>query len=197
MGFLTLPIGLNHKKAGGGGGGGGTTLTYVSDGDTNGAMYYLGTDGYSVSFTNPYGVDYTFTVIGSLGVSGTGTSGYELITDRGAESSRTISFFSSTSATNGFRIDFLVPSFIKYNRVSILARTNGGSSSTFNIFASTDGTNWVSIGTIPVNDNGGIFAWRHAIITNTNFYQYFKIEMPVNSAFTSLGEIEFYGEIAI
>lgn len=178
-----------------------TVFTYVSDGDTNGIFYWLGTQGLTVSWANP------------------DTGGFiDMVTstpDAGANPNllvdRTSNNFNTTSVANSFiGFDLGSGESLKVSGYSLRNRAGfstesirnwklqGTNSVSANSEAGFNAATWTDLDTRVANATLASAAqWGFFTVTPTTFYRYLRIlQNGLNSSSTNhlcLGEFEFYG----
>lgn len=166
------------------------TLTYASDGDTNGLIYYLGTNLLNTSFsvTN---VTNNATV---TAVSTYGTDYPSCAVDRNTTGGARSLWMSTTAAVgNWWKIDLGATHAIQLNKVTVLTPVSStvGYIYGIKIQGSNDNSTWTDLtadsGTLASN------AWTGFTITNTTYWRYIRYYGTSKNAALILKEIDFYG----
>lgn len=168
--------------------------TYVSPGDTNGIIYYLGATKYDASFVNPH-------------IRGDITATASSIQDAGRTPDK--AFIRSNSGTNGcwhgqstntgwLRIQFngkraRVNSFELWSSSSHALSSFMGDNCLFQ--ASNDGINWITLLTFFPNVAASARYYSGDFINNER-YSYYRFYSPRNG-FHVIGDVELYGGIEI
>lgn len=167
---------------------------YSSDGDANGAFYFLGTDQGQAGWVNPQtGGFITVTASGILA----GQGGLEVIVDRQASH-----FHTTNSAPAWIKAD-LQGCKLRLNTWSYRYRDNSTADSPVGLLleASNDNSTWVT-----VDSRTGltvvISGWLTFVVAGqTNYYRYFRLSViqPNSSgnAYLTIGEFEIYGRLKL
>ena len=172
----------------------GVKLNYVSSGDENGLIYYLGTNKKTTNFTNPV-TSGLISVFASSVFNSAGSP--ERITDRDPNTT-----FTSNDAGNSF-----VGVDLKNNSLVISAYTIRGNTGgrdnylrSWRLEASNDNQNWevLDLQTNNTTINESTFYYK-AIANQSTAYRYFRIiQTGGNSAsfnYLYVSELEFYGRL--
>lgn len=165
-------------------------LTYSSDGDTNGLIYYLGTNQLNTSFS-------VTNVTNNATVTAVSTSGADnpsCAVDRNTTGGARSIWQSTTAAIgNWWKIDLGANHSVQLNKVMVLAPVGGtyGLIYGIKIQGSNDNSAWTDLtansGTLPSN------AWFSFTITNTSYWRYVRCYGTSDASSLVLKEIEFYG----
>ncbi|MEH1853443.1 MAG: discoidin domain-containing protein [Nostoc sp.] len=172
----------------GGSGGSNVSLNYVSDGDTNGLFYYLGSSKKTTAWVNPSG--------GGVIISASSTESGVLssLTDRASSE-----WFSNINANNWVQFQ-LVSCKLQCSKYSIKTRANNVDyyPRNWQLQGSNDGTTWDVIDS-QVNNTAlnSVSQWLTLSVTSTTAYSYFRILQNGNDSsgtgYLCLGEVELYG----
>jgi hypothetical protein len=179
---------------GGGGGGGGalevvniessllTGLNYVSNGDTNGLMHYLGTNEGASAWTNP---------VSNGQVSLSGLANADRLTNRLIDNNE---LTVALNTTHHVVYDLGTARF-RANRFIYNAQINGGVLSA-TLSYSSNGVDWINaIADVQSTQTFGTSWVVSPLITLTPAARYWRISLTVPStSFASWTEIEMYGE---
>lgn len=168
-----------------------TTLTYASDGDTNGLFYYLGTNKNTTAFSNP-------TTAGIIAVTQSTYSSYgkpEWLTDRGGDSIHT-----NNEPNSWVAIDLKTNGTFKCNYYSVKARSeNNQNLRSFEFQGSNDFITWNVLDSKTNQTQISSDAWVSYPIPLTASYRYFRIlQTGLNqnsSNFLVINELEIYGNL--
>lgn len=168
------------------------TFTRVSAGDTNGLVYYLGTDGLTTSFVNPAATGkITATADNWLDIRNP-TKAF----DRANDGNSTIWHNNGTTASwMQFKLEngrsFMPTGFELW--ASDQHNFNLGSTAKFQ--GSNDGTTWEDIVTFVSPDGVGSRYFNNSFLTAT-FYVWFRFKSS-QVGYSGIGDIELYGELQI
>lgn len=181
---------LAGLSSGGTGTGTGNTVnkTFVSDADTNGVFYYIGTNKNTRTWVNPY----TANLIGifySSFLAGQGT--IQSLVDRQP------SYFHTGNEANPFiGFDLLANKSLILNYWSYRARSNSTLYIPERIIlsGSNDGVTYVVISdkSFSVGQNNWV---SFAVTGQTQAYRYFKFLYPTGANNFNAGEFEIYGQL--
>ena len=176
-------------------------LTYASNGDTNGVVYYLGTrDG--LPFVRPVPA-----TPNSTDIDGTrlrifcssvlsGHNSYHPV-DRGAS---TTPFGSNPVSGSWWAVDFKTRRLL-CNYLSVMTRADVNSERlmAFVLEGSDDASSWTTLLTVANTGFASAAEWKSWAVTPTVQYRYFRIrQTAANSQGTQhlvFGEVEFYGRL--
>jgi hypothetical protein len=182
-GFVFTPT-LNYVDPGG------ISLNYNSLGDTNGLLYYYGTDKNMAAFSNPQNkssLDY------KVIVSGNGT-GHSYLSDRVTAFGQNY----DNSTTNGYII-FQFPEAFSLSSYTIKSSQFAGYyPNSWTISGSNDGTNWTTIDTRTNSSTwDNLHQWRLFEGITSDSYAYLQFNCTASTAGTRflLDEFEFYGTL--
>lgn len=170
------------------------TFTYVSPGDTNGVIYYLGAIKYNESFVNP---NTRGEIIATASSSIDGNRQPPKAFDR--TNSATIGCWRATITSYGWLQINFIDKLFKCNRFELWATsshplsTHLGPDCKFQ--GSNDGSNWVDILTFYPNV-GSNERWNSGGFLNSEFYQYYRISSFINNYHT-IGDLEMYGDLLL
>jgi hypothetical protein len=179
-------------------------LNWVSDGDTNGLFYYLGTRD-QAGFVIPVPTTVGASVVGSrVSLTAlTAASGYSVghLVDRATTGAGQSDAFSSSNAAGQWvKLDMLDRTFAP--TVLSLRHFNeaGTALANFVVEGSSDNAAWTTLLTVAGAANPGAFAWRHWAITGAAAYRYLRVRSTgVTSSgdnFFDVAEMEWYGTLA-
>lgn len=167
----------------------GKTLNYVSDGDVNGLLYWLGTNEGVSAWVNPQSNS-------KIVVTSTTLSFGSMLNI----SDRTTTRIGTDNATNAFvQIEIVGAKKLNCNFYSIRTQiSNSEHLRSWRLEGSNDNLSWVVLDTQTNNTTlNSESAWVSLPATSTTHYKYFKvIQTALNSTgFSSLwlGELELYG----
>jgi hypothetical protein len=177
----------------------GIELTWQSNGDANGAMYYLGTLGLVTSFANPDAVRNAVLCSASAGFIDQRVP--NKMVDRSTNGTNGCWHSpSGFSAGNWIQIRLLNDKTLVLNRYTLQASTDHGWPSywsTFSFQASQDGTTW---DTIQASVNPGAVGssgfYNSGMINNIIPYSYFRWTSLVSLGYGVMGEVELYGTLS-
>lgn len=172
--------------------------TYASDGDSNGVIYFYGTQGLVTTFNNPQLLTPPMVVTAS-GVLGGTEDPLTALTDRA------IGHFYTTNVANSWiKIDLGVGRSLVLNQYSVRSRSSfaGDWPLQWKLEGSNDDTTWTSVHVFnPVSPAySGTDQWRSpAVAGQVTAYRYWKLtQTGANSGGTNylaIGEIELYGSL--
>lgn len=178
-------------------------LNYVSNGDTNGLFFNLGTNGGSTSFTNPATNGRVLVLASSIGM-GSPTS----LSDRSASD-----FYTNDIPGSWIAWDLGTNAAFQLTRYSYRTRSasNGNhprswkiqGTNTINAWdtAVINSSNWVDLDTrVNQTQVTGLNAWFNFVLPSTvDTYRYIRMlntgVTDTNQNFLCAGEIEFYGKL--
>lgn len=178
------------------------SLTYVSDGDINGVVYWLGTR--SGSFATPVpALGTTSTADGiELRLDASGIYGGQYQLAQAVNRALGDPFASSEGAGSWLRFDFKTRA-MKPTRYSLRTRGDAdvGQPRSWVLEASNDALAWTTLDTRTGQTTfAGLNTWFTFTCTASTFYRYLRLrQTAVNSASTNyfaLGEVEFYGDLS-
>lgn len=189
--MFTFPISLFNAPIVGG-----VNLTYVSNGDTNGLVYYLGTNNLTTTFSNPH--PSKLSISASSNLSG-GTSVPDIL-------SRLVggNLYYSANVVNESITVTLVNNTINLTHYSIRTRNdqNNNQLRSWKLQGSNNNSTYVDLD-IKTNNTTivGINTWHTFPIPSSTFYKYIKlINTGVDSSgsnfFLCIGGLEFYGQLS-
>lgn len=166
----------------------GILLEFASSGDTNGVVYYIGSDAKANTFSNPHPAKVTNSAL-------TVTQGsVTVLTNRAEEA-----FSTSSSGDNWIKLDLGPNRKLRVNKYTMRNRGEGGwHIRNWNLQGSNDDTNWTNID-VRVNDStitsGG--QWGAFNTSLSDKYRYLRIIMTGNNSSgnreLTICEYEFYG----
>lgn len=167
------------------------TLTYVSDGDTNGVLYYLGSSGKTSTWQNP--INKGVSITSSGGGSGSPTD----LADR-----QPTAFYVTAATNNWVRID--LPKSLKCSYYSLRNRNyNGNNIRNWKLQGCNAGSEWVDLDTQSNNVSiNGESQWLSLPVTNNqaSFTSFRILQTGHESSgddYLCLGEIELYGVLTL
>jgi hypothetical protein len=171
-------------------------LTYVSNGDTSGVFYYLGTAKLSRAFANP-------ATDGTIAISSNGVLGPAYAVSNLAGRDEAIGH--TNPASNAyFKFDLGALRKLIVSHYSIQGRgdSNGQFPRNWKLQGSNDGNSWTDINVQSSNSSIGLNTWfSQAISGQTVAYRYLMIlQTGVNSSgetYLVAKEVEFYGKLTI
>ena len=174
-------------------------LTWVSNGDTNGVLYYIGTNANTVAFTNPHPAKVTATE-NDPHVSGSYPASAAL--DRNPATMA----ITNPSAISWWQVDLGATRMLRPNRYSMKLRSDGAyhQPRDFKLRGSHDGAIWADLD-VRVNDAAinGTGVWGSWPVSGVNeFYRYLRVEITktndenIGTASLNIAEFEFYGDLA-
>lgn len=172
-----------------------TTFDYQFPGDTNGVIYYLGSEKGRTSFSNPHDKGY---------VIATSSTSIDVRTPDKAfdrdNNAYTSCWHSFTHSTIQWHKTEFVGRLFRCTRFTLwesaLHPFSIHQTTNMIIQGSNDNTTWTDLLTfIPVADGQG--RWDSGVFTNTTFYKYYRIYDGNRDfdSFAVLGDIEFYGQL--
>jgi hypothetical protein len=169
--------------------------TYVSDGDTNGVFFYLGTVHNTVSWINPV----TNGRVSFSNNSGALVSGsFPLLTDR-----TTGTVLGSNTVGSWIQVDLRTYE-LRCNRYSIRNITATTTNlRNWQFQGSKDAITWVTLDAQTNNTTISVAStWYNFNVNNVGFYRYFRIQSTGkdssgSSDYVALGELELYGKLRI
>ncbi|MEH1771702.1 hypothetical protein, partial [Nostoc sp.] len=177
-------------NSGGENGNNGITLTFTSNGDSEGLFYYLGTSGLTTTWSNPVAGS-SLIVTASTTEGGTVAS----LSDRIASE-----WYSNIAANNWVKYQITTGKLI-CNHYSIRSRSNNVDyyPRNWQLQGSNDGTNWAVLDEQVNNtDISSVSQWLSLPVTPTTAYSYFRLlQNGIDSSgvgYLCLGEVELYGE---
>lgn len=160
-----------------------TDLTgYVSDEDTNGILYYLGTDGNTTSYSNPQSTD-------KIAVSTNGTLTIPLnVSSRSASPSDF-----QTGEGKYIQIEIKEDKIVSPSLIQIEVDTQR----LLSVEASMNGIAWFPLVNRETSQDNG-YHWRSLTPTfNQGYYRYFRIiDKSTEEGTFKIRNIEFYGSLA-
>ena len=165
-------------------------LNWESNGDTNGILYYLGTNAKTENWVNPH---VSGKVICSISAGGNGNVG--TLADRTLQSNYT------PDVVNPWVGVDLKTTKLKLSRYTFRHDVNTGYyARSWRLDGSNDGGNWTTLDTQTNNTQiNAAGAWASIPVNITTPYQYFRITMTDRNTSTSYEfcccEFEFYGEV--
>jgi len=173
------------------------TLAYVSDGDTNGVFYWLGTNSGTEAWSNPNSVGRI--VISSSSPPSSGT--LDSLVDR-----QTSNFYIGGAAdfANFITFDLGTKNQLILNYYSVRAWTTGDNSNfprNWKIRGSSDNSTWTDLNTQANNTSLDTSnEWLSVPVGNiTTGYRYLQFLMTGATSsgqnYLTLGELEFYGTL--
>jgi len=166
----------------------GIALVFASSGDTNGVVYYIGTNGLQVGFSNPHPAKITNSALSVTQGSVT------ILTDRQEQA-----FSTSSSGDNWIKIDLGPTRTLAVNKYTLRNRGEGGwHIRNWNLQGSNDNTTWTNIDE-RTNDStissGG--AWGAFDTPLSGAFRYLRVIMTGNNSSgnreLTICEYEFYG----
>lgn len=167
---------------------GGLSFDYISDKDTNGLFYYLGTNENTTAFANPS--PSRVAVTQSSFYSATMTGSYTL--DR----NDTTFWQSDGGGTQWIRYELIGESFL-VNKINIKARDATHTLSTYfnplHLQYSNNGTDWVTLDTFTPSTT----LWNTLEVTSPVFATYYRLLSDGAANYKIVGDVEFYGTLAV
>lgn len=171
-------------------------LTYVSDGDTNGVCWWIGTNYGVEAWQNPHTA--TRVTVSQSSSAGSQYGFVERMVDRIANSVGT-----DNVSNSWIKIDLGAANKIKINYYSLKGRSDNANDNwlqTWKLQGSNDNTTWTDIDS-QTNNPVPPGNWKSLPVTNqTNSYRYVRILQTgltsTGENFLVLGEFEFYGVFA-
>ena len=155
------------------------TLTYVSDLDTNDLIYYIGTDKLTTGFIDP---NSDGSILLRHGFSAPYTS--NSISNLNSLTNRSLSQDYNTDPRGGYSLDLLTADLFRISLINIYS----DSTTTIEVFGSTDDISYSSIGT-----TGSVIpGWSQHAIPGVSFYRYYRFVLT--SGDNNLREIQLYGD---
>ena len=190
--MLTFPIGFFQQILKQIISGSQINLTYISNGDTNGLFYYLGTNKNTVAWSNPSGNKIT------IAASSIAAGSVGILTDRAPSE-----FYTASNANSWVEFN-IYPSQLKCSGYSLRNRSNADHYlRNWQLQGSIDdGVTW-SILDNQVNNTtlNTPSQWLYLPVTSSVSYSKFRIyETGLNSSNTyyiCLGEVELYGSVIV
>lgn len=168
-------------------------LTYVSDGDTNGVFYFLGTNYGVAGWVNPY----TATRLGISSLDNTGGDNKATIVDRAP------SQYSTGVSPNHIIFDLGVGNALIIDYYSYRYRDNETTfcPTAWTVEGSNDGLDWSHVVDTVTGETSALDKWvSRPIIGETLGYRYWRFQMTGNNnsgtTQASIGEFEIYGEFS-
>ncbi len=175
----TVPV------SGGSGNTGSATLTYVSDGDSNGVFYFIGSKFGSQAWANPQ-------TAGNISVTASNLAGGTVaaIVDRAVSDV----FDNNNLSGPWFVFDLGVGKSLIPNKASFRAWTGSGLfyDSPLDLQGSNDGGTWTALVTGQTTA-GTSNAWTSFTVTGSTAYRYFRLIRTGVTNYFSIGEFELYG----
>ena len=183
----SLLAGLSGDGSSAPGGGTGTNLAFVSNGDSNGLFYFIGTNSRSIAWVNPAG--------NSLTITASSIASGSLI----SLTNRQNSDFLTNSVANSW-VKFQVAGKLKCNYYSIRTRAANVDYYPRNwiLQGSNNGADWIDLN-IQVNNTtlSSVGQWLSLpVVTNVSYSSFRILQNGLNSSnshFFCLDEIELYG----
>lgn len=174
--------------------GDGTNFVFSSSGDTNGLFYYLGTNGYTTSFSNP-----------SLSTITASASSIQFLgTPADKVTDRTTDFCHTQSESNAWiKIDLGATRTFTPNYYSVRNRSDDSSNNLNDwiLQGSNNDSTWTDLNTQVGNIFGQGNWFSTAVVGVSTSYRYFRIlQQGINSSgglFLVLAELEIYGTLTI
>lgn len=170
----------------------GSVHNWVSNGDTNGVFYYLGTNYGTGNWANPSG-----TARLTVSTPNSGVSGLNLATDRD-----THTLVDIPDSGNRARVVFdLVNRRLLLNRYTIYRGSGlAGNASSWDIEGSNDNSNWSNLHTVTNATN--ITGYYNYTVTSSEVFRYIRFSManngnPEANNRLRLFELELYGTLVI
>jgi hypothetical protein len=180
--------------------GGTRNLTWVSDGDANGLIYYLGTLGGTFMTPVPEtgstvndGTDLKVSASSYMTYSGQNYAPY-----RAVNRATGVHFSNNGDGLGWYKFDFKTRTLVP-NRLSIRSRSDGTGNmlTNFVLEGSNDDSSWTTI--LSVSGAGFTAAdqWKSWLVSGTTTWRYLRIRMTApdsNGAnYMTMGEVELYG----
>lgn len=172
-------------------------LNWMSNGDTNGVIYYLGTLGLTTSFANPHTVRNMVlcsTNMTPLDAPRT----IDKIVDRGIDNLTQI-FHGSQDYPAGYYLQIqLLDTALTVKRYTLQSSANHALSAfwnNWNFRVSNDGVSWTTLHSGTPAGVGISQFYNSGAISNTNSYSYFRWELTSTAYYGVMGEIELYGTL--
>jgi hypothetical protein len=175
------------------------TFTYVSDGDTNGVLYFIGRNLGTTTWTNPFPAS---GMSGNVITSPFGTaikesfSGYLAgQTDPFGIADRAASHVHINATGHWVKYDFGPTGCLVVTKWNLQNRDNFDDGAT-NVICegSNDNTSWTSL-----NQNSSRSAtrnvWAGGTVSDTTGWRYVRIRKVVDTDYFTIGEIELYGTL--
>jgi hypothetical protein len=156
-------------------------FTYSSNGDTNGLIYWRGTNGYTVAFN-------LSNVINNFTVSATGT--YESNISSFAVDRNNNTHWISTINNYIWKIDMGVGKSLQANNVTVRAASSGDNLQPFYLEGSNNDLEWTILNTS--SSVVSMNSWINLFVSNATAWRYFRLRV-INRSYFYVGEIEFYG----
>lgn len=173
------------------------TLTYQSDGDTNGVCYWIGTNYGTEAWVNPHAAERV--VVSKSGASNADLNFVERMVDRIANDVGT-----NNQPNSWIKIDLGITNKLTINYYSLRGRTgqyNDNYPRNWKLQGSNDNSSWIDLDTqsnnIAISGQG---IWVSIPVSNQAVgYRYLQILQTgltsSDASFLSLGEFEFYGTL--
>ncbi|MBD2189860.1 hypothetical protein [Pseudanabaena mucicola] len=181
-------------------------LSYSSNGDTNGLVYWLGTDGLTTTFSNPQTSKIT-------GLQSSIFNGVNSLVSRLTDRNTSGEFHSNNEANAWFGFDLGATRRIRVDRYVLQSRSatndrhlrswvlEGTNTVSANTVSGFNAATWTAIHSQTNNGwatNVNVFA--NFAVSSVDSYRYLRVRQTgANSGsgdlFLTLGEIEFYGEL--
>lgn len=172
-----------------------TTLTYVSNGDTNGVFYYLGTDKNTVAFTNP-------AASGKVIITGSNPFPGRNANDLVGRNNTSYSSGGESGIGQTITIDLGINRKLALKTYTFSGRAdeNGYHLRSWNFRGSNDSSAWTILDTQVNNSTIGLNTYYNKTLASESIgFRYFQIITTGNdsSGFTALSgnEIELYGTL--
>lgn len=171
------------------------TLTYASNGDTNGVIYFMGTNFGFTTFSNPDGITLTLSSNGLHAVSGT----IDGLTDRAA--SHVVTNGTGGATAQYYQFDLGSSRSLVINHYTLKMRDNATTSlpSSWKLQCSDDGSSWTDIQTDSFAFSSINEIHDFAVAGQTLDHRYWRVQLVTDnsaSGFFCLGEVELYGSFS-
>jgi hypothetical protein len=160
-------------------------LTYVSPGDANGIIYYLGATKYEASFQNPH-------TRGEIIVTSSSGANPQLICDRQSVENSSFAWQSGSGSTQWLKLNF-INGTIRPNRVVVARNSYWGWTRTAGAIlqGSNDDVNWDSLS--PALTTPATGSYQSFLPTTETAYKYLRFYKTGVSDVFAMAEAEFYG----
>lgn len=166
-------------------------FTYVSDGDTNGVFYYLGTNAGADPWTNPHTAGFL-----TIAASNIGTGSLAQTVDRTNNDN-----WDAPQAGNWWQVDFGASRTLVVSAWSFQQRSITGNNPTqLTLAGSNDGTNFTTILGTQTISNTSANQWNSFTIAGqTTAYRYIRMTRTANDSsggtYFTIGDWELYGTL--
>lgn len=179
------------------------TLTYASDGDTNGVAYWIGTNYGTEPWTNPHTANrVTVTIINSNPAGGSPEVMVDRSIDVAPNSNSSSAIAEAVNSVSSISIDLGINNLLLCNYYSIRARVDYDNylPRDWKLQGSNDNSTWIDLDT-QINNTSlkTTAAWLSIPISNASTkYRYFRIAITNTTGGNDrcfLSEFEFYGTL--